>query len=363
MVTERDPDSGGHRVLVADLRVEEPSFHPLADDASARYRFVAGRGDRLWFETDREAPNRKVVAIDVSSLGSTPAGNGLAWRDVVAEASEAINTWLGARVVGRHLIVGYLVDARTEVRVFDLDGRPLYTLEPPRLGPIWSGFQPSVGADETETFYSLSGLVDPGSIYRLDLETGRSTLFARTDLHHEPEDFVTSQVFYAGRDGTRIPMYLVHRRGLERNGQAPVIVYGYGFGGWSAAPWFQPQLAVWLRMGGIWALPNIRGGGEYGDAWHRAGSGRDKQIAINDYLAAAEWLIEEGYSSPGLLVANASSAGGAQLGSHGRGRRGDLDGPARLPRAGAPAYPPRFRVVTTRHLARTLPEREPTPRR
>lgn len=118
----------------------------------------------------------------------------------------------------------------------DLHGRPLRTLELPRLGPIWSGFQPAAGQDETETFYSLSGLTDPGSIYRLDLETGRSTLFARPDLDHDPDEFVTRQVFYAGRDGTRIPMVLVHRRDMERDGQAPLIIYGYGFGAWSAAP-------------------------------------------------------------------------------------------------------------------------------
>lgn len=180
----------------------------------------------------------------------------------------------------------------------DLHGRPLRTLELPRLGPIWSGFQPAAGQDETETFYSLSGLTDPGSIYRLDLETGRSTLFARPDLDHDPDEFVTRQVFYAGRDGTRIPMVLVHRRDMERDGQAPLIIYGYGFGAWSAAPWFQPHLVPWLRTGGIWALPNIRGGGEYGETWHRAGSGRHKQTAVDDYIAAAEWLIDQGYTAP-----------------------------------------------------------------
>lgn len=322
VVTERDPTSGGHRVLVADRRRDGTAFRPIVDEASASYRLVGGRGDTLWFETDRDAPNRKVVAVDAGALvlKATAAASGSsaaetadapAWRDVVPEAPEAINTWLGARMVGRRLIVGYLVDARTEWRVFDLEGHPLHTLELPRLGPVWSGFRRSVGPKETETVYLLSGLADPGSIYRLDLETGRSTLFARPELGHDPDEFVTRQVFYEGQDGTRIPMYLVHHRGLERDRRAPVIMYGYGFGGWSAAPWFQPHLAAWLRMGGTWALPNIRGGGEYGEAWHRAGSGRHKQTAINDYLAAAEWLIGEGYTGPDRLVLNVSSAGGA----------------------------------------------------
>lgn len=318
VVTERDPASGGHRVLVADRRRDDADFRALVDDAAASYRLVGGRGDVVWFQTDRDAPNGKVVAVDLSGFepataGSSASGSGggATWREVIPETSEAINTWLGARMIGRHLVIGYLVDARTEWRAFDLEGRPLRTLELPRLGPVWSGFQPSVGADETETFYSLSGLADPGSIYRLDLETGRSTLFARPELGHDPDEFVTRQLFYEGRDGTRIPLYLVHGRDLERDGRAPVIVYGYGFGGWSAAPWFQPHLAAWLRMGGVWALPNIRGGGEYGEPWRRAGSGRNKQTGIDDFVAAAEWLIDEGYTSPERLVLNASSAGGA----------------------------------------------------
>lgn len=311
VLVERDPASGDDRVLVADLAPDlspgEAELRPLVEDASATYRFLGGRGATLWFETDRDAPNRKVVVTDMLSHGV----EGASWSDAIPETPEAINVWLGARMVGRHLIVGYLVDARTETRIFDLDGRPLYTLELPRLGSIWSGFQSAGQPDETETFYSLSGLVDPGSIYRLDLETGRSTLFARPDLGYDPEEFVTRQVFYAGRDGTRIPMYLVRSRDLERSGSTPVIMYGYGFGAWSAAPWFQPHLAAWLRMGGMWALPNIRGGGEYGESWHLAGSGRHKQTAIDDYIAAAEWLIDEGHTSPELLVINASSAGGA----------------------------------------------------
>lgn len=308
VVTDRASDGEGDRVLVADLSREEVELVPLVDDAVANYRFIDGHDGTLWFETDRDAPNRRVVAVELSPPGEERAPR---WREVISEADEAINTWLGARMVGRYLIAGYLVDARTETRVFDLDGRRLFTLDLPHLGSIWAGFLPSGGMDETETFYSLNGLVDPGSIYSLDLESGRSTLFARSTLGYELDEFVTWQVFYRSKDGTRVPMYLVHRRGLEQDGEAPVIIYGYGFGAWAAAPWFQPHLAVWLRMGGLWALPNIRGGGEYGETWHQAGIGRNKQTAIDDYIGAVEWLIEDGYTSSSRVVLNASSAGGA----------------------------------------------------
>ncbi len=308
VIVERDPSATGDRLLYADLATPEARVRPLVADDGARHRFVGSRGSRVWFRTDRGAPNGRIVTVD---LDDASADAELAWSKVIPETDHAINTWLGARMVGRHLIVGYLVDARTEWRVHDLDGEALYTLELPRLGSIWSGFAPAPDPEASETFYSLSGLADPGSIYRLDLETGRSELFRRPDLGYDPAEFLTRQVFYESADGTRVPMYLVHGRDLAEDDPAPVVVYGYGFGGWSAAPWFQPHLAAWLRMGGVWALPNLRGGGEYGESWHRAGSGRNKQTAIDDYLAAAEWLVAEGITSPDLLVLNASSAGGA----------------------------------------------------
>ena len=173
---------------------------------------------------------------------------------------------------------------------------------------MWTGF---VGRQQdAEAYYVLSGVADPGTVYRLDVRTGRSSLVRRPALPHDPDQVVTSRVFYRGRDGTRIPMFVAHRKGLPLDGSAPVYMYGYGHGGWAAAPWFQPAMALWLEMGGVWALPNTRGGGEYGEAWHQAGVRRNKQTAIDDYLAAAEWLVANRYGARERFVANTSSAGG-----------------------------------------------------
>jgi prolyl oligopeptidase len=203
--------------------------------------------------------------------------------------------------------------ARTLVRIFDEAGRFVRELDLPREGSIWSGV---VGTqDDPYAFYSLSGLVDPGTVYRLDVARGASTEFQAPAVPYDPDDFVTRQVFFTSRDGTRVPMFVIHKRGVEPGSPRPVFMYGYGFGAWTAAPWFQPHMAVWLQNGGVWALPNLRGGGEYGQEWHAAGSLLQKQNAIDDYIAAAEWLIAHDWTRPGLLVANGSSAGGAVVGA------------------------------------------------
>ena len=224
-----------------------------------------------------------------------------------------MDTWSPPAYVGGRFVVGYLVDARLAFKVFDTSGRFMYDLELPYTGSVWTGF---VGrADDSEAFYSLSGFADPGTVYRLDVHTGRSTLLTRAEMQHNPDDYVTAQVFYTSRDGTRIPMFLAHRRDAESNAPRPVLMYGYGHGAWAAAPWYRAFLAAWMDLGGIFALPNTRGGGEYGEEWHQAGVRRNKQTAIDDYLAAAQWLIDEGFTTSELLVAEGQSAGGPLAGA------------------------------------------------
>ncbi|HUO87312.1 MAG TPA: prolyl oligopeptidase family serine peptidase [Thermoanaerobaculia bacterium] len=295
------------RVFSRRLGSRRASTVELVSVPDAAMRFVGSRGDTLWFWTDLDAPKGQVIALDV---GSPERAN---WRVLVPEAEETISSWIGATAIGERILIGYLKDARTLVRVFDEAGRLVDDLTLPREGSIWSGFAGS--QDDPIAFYSLSGLVDPGTVYRLDVVTGESTVFQAPDVPYDPDDFATRQVFFTSRDGTRIPMFLVHGREVEPGSPQPVFMYGYGFGAWAAAPWFQPHMAVWLQRGGVWALPNLRGGGEYGDSWHRAGSVLGKQNAIDDYLAAAEWLIASGWTRPELLVANGSSAGGAVVGA------------------------------------------------
>ncbi|MDX1661337.1 MAG: prolyl oligopeptidase family serine peptidase [Gemmatimonadota bacterium] len=301
----RDPETQHTTLSVMDLSAPDRGFQAIVEQPDARYSVVGNDGPVLWLYTDRDAPRGRVVAVDLRSPDRD------AWRELIPEADETISSWILARGVGDRVIVGYLVDARTAVRVFGSDGGFLYEMDLPAEGSIWTGF---VGDQrDPRAYYVLSSLVDPGSIYRLDVRTGRSELVVRPDLAYDPDRFTTRQVFYESPDGTRVPMFLVSAPETDR--PAPVWMYGYGFGAWPAAPWFQPPMVAWLEMGGVWALPNTRGGGAYGEAWHRAGSRELKQNVIDDYVAATEWLIENGITAPELMVANGSSAGGPVAGA------------------------------------------------
>lgn len=295
------------RVYYRDLTRPERRVAELIPGGDAAYRFVGNRRDTFRFWTDLDAPRGRVVAVNLESPDRA------SWRVLVGEAEQAISSWIGATAIGDRIVIGYLEDARTVVKVFDEAGRSLYDLRLPREGSIWSGF--SGTQLDPIAFYSLSDLVDPGTVYRLDIRTGESRVFQAPVLGYRPDDFVTRQVFTTSRDGTRVPMFLVHARNVDAGRTRPVFMYGYGFGAWTAAPWFQPHMTVWLQRGGAWALPNLRGGGEYGEEWHQSGSRLVKQNAIDDYLSAAEWLIANRWTTAKLLVANGSSAGGAVVGA------------------------------------------------
>jgi prolyl oligopeptidase len=300
-----DPATGHTTVLVADSRRTGAAAVPLVREPDAVYTPVGSAGRTLWLYTDRDAPRGRIVAVDLDRA-ERPA-----WRDLVPEGPDAISSWILATAAGGRLIVGYLRDALNVARVFDAGGAFLYEVELPYAGSLWSGF---VGrSDRPHAYYSLSGLADPGSIWRLDVATGRSELVLRAAAGLDPASLTTRQVFYRSADGTRVPMFLVHRPGIRF--PAPAWMYGYGFGAWPAAPWYQPHVTAFVEMGGVFALPNTRGGGEYGESWHTAGSGTRKQTAIDDYVAAAEWLVREGVTTSSLLTANGSSAGGAVAGA------------------------------------------------
>ena len=307
VITSTEGATQHSRIHYRELGRRDAPVVALIGTADAAHRFVGSRGSVFWIWTDLEAPRGRVVAVDLASPERAR------WVELIPEADATISSWIGATAIGDRIVVGYLEDARNVVRVFDARGRLSYRLELPREGSIWSGF---VGTQEDSVaFYGLSDLVDPGTIYRLDVRTGTSRVFQRPALGYDPDEFVTEQVFLRSRDGTRLPMFLVHARGVRAGTPRPAVMYGYGFGAWPAAPYFQPHMAVWLRRGGIWAVPNTRGGGEYGAEWHRAGSRLEKRNAIDDYLAAAEWLIEKRWTSRSLLVATGSSAGGAVVGA------------------------------------------------
>lgn len=234
--------------------------------------------------------------------------------NVVSQSEDTIagGSLVGGNAVsmrGRRLLITYVRDARPLVKIHDLEGRFINEVQLPDIGAIWGGF--TGNQDDAEVFYSFLSLADPRTVYRLDMNTGRSTVFKRPELPFDPKSFETRQVFFTSKDGTRVPMFITHRRGWKPDGNATLFMYGYGAWGWIAFPWYQPHVVAMLEKGWVYALPGIRGGGEYGESWHQAGIRRNKQNAIDDYIYAARWLIENRYTSASRLVANGGSASGA----------------------------------------------------
>ncbi len=292
------------RVFVRDLARDGSQVVPLIEEADAEYVFVGNSGSVLWFQTTLDAPRGRVIAVDAI------APRRAYWKTVIPEGKDPIDTWMGGgvRAIGNRFLVNYREDAVLVTRVFDIRGRFISTLGfPQRFSSMWS-----IAGRQTdpEALFVLQGVADPGTIYRFNTVTGSVAVFERPALVYDPGDYLTEQVFYRSKDGTRVPMFVVRHRNTKLDGSAPGIVYGYGFDAWSGSPWFQPMVTEFMREGGVWALANIRGGGEYGEAWAAAGRRRRKQTSIDDYLAASEWLIDHHYVARGKLVANASSAGG-----------------------------------------------------
>jgi len=308
VLTLRNGSSPRNRVLLVNLRKPGAPV-PLMPDADANYTYLGSRGKRFWFFTDRDAPRGRVVAFerDRPEPGS--------WKEVIPQAAEpvAASSAVGGNALGmfaNRILLVYLRDGRPVLRIFDAEGRFLAEPELPAGGQIWGGFSGSGRPEDPEVFYRFLGLTHASTTYRLNLETNTTSVFARSESAERTGDIAVEQVFYRGADGTRVPMFLAHRKDFVRDGRRPAFMYGYGAFGWVSFLWYQPFVLNWLDLGGVYALPGIRGGGEYGEAWHRAGAGRAKQTAIDDYLAAAEWLVANRYTSPRLLVANGGSASG-----------------------------------------------------
>ncbi len=270
----------------------------LLDEWDALYQYLGNEGDVFYLTTNRGAPRSRVVAIDLRS--PEPAN----WRTVVPEAAEPLDE---ASFVGGRIIARYLKDASSIVKVYGTDGSLVQEVELPGIGSV-QGFDGD--ADEDETFYSYTSFTMPGRIYRYDVENGRSTLFRESEVTADLDQYETQQIFYESKDGTRIPMFIVHRKGMQLNGGNPTLLYGYGGFNVSLTPAFQSSRLVWVEQGGVLAIPNLRGGGEYGEEWHTAGTKANKQNVFDDFITAAEWLIEAGYTTPGKLAIQGGSNGG-----------------------------------------------------
>ncbi len=275
----------------------------LLDDFDASYDVIGNDGPVLYLLTDRDAPRKRIVAVDLRN----PAPS--RWRTIVPEGEEVIE---GAKVVGGRIVVTSLQDASSRVRFYEPDGRRLGELELPGIGTVGAV---SGRPEGTELFYAFTSFLYPTTIFRYDLETEENEIFRAPAVDFEPSRYVTKQVFYTSKDGTRVPIFITHRRGLALDGSNPTYLYGYGGFNISLTPSFSVANLVWLELGGVYAVPNLRGGGEYGEEWHLAGTKERKQNVFDDFIAAAEYLIAEGYTSPTKLAIGGGSNGGLLVGA------------------------------------------------
>lgn len=293
-------------LFVKDLRQPDSPVRELVDDWVGGFGFIDNDGAIGWFETNWQAPMGRVVAID---LDATSADWQATIQEVIPEATDKLDA---VSTLNDGFVVEYLQDARSAVQFFNLQGQFQFEIELPGIGSI-GGFQGK--RSDRETFYSFTSYTTPTRIYRYDFASQTSQLFREPMVAFNPNDYETSQVFYRSKDGTQIPLFISHKKGLDLTGDHPTILYGYGGFNVSLTPVFSVSNLVWMEMGGIYAVANLRGGGEYGEAWHEAGTKLQKQNVFDDFIAAAEWLIANQYTKPQRLAISGGSNGGLLVGA------------------------------------------------
>lgn len=289
-----------NRVFVKDLTAADAGVVELLPDADGRYEFLGNDGDEFYFQTTRDSPRGCIVSID---LGERQI------RQTVAQTNDALD---GVTMFGDRFLAHYLHDAHSVVRLYALSGDQIGELSLPGLGTV-GGFE-GKRADR-ETFFSFTSYTTPATVFRYDLLTGESTKIFTPAVDFDPQRYVSEQLFYTSKDGTRVPMIATYRKDLVFDGSTPVILYGYGGFDISLTPAFSPATLVWLEMGGVYAVANLRGGGEYGEEWHLAGTKERKQNVFDDFIAAAEFLIAKNYTSPAKLAIMGGSNGGLLVGA------------------------------------------------
>ena len=290
-------------IYYQDLRDPASPVVRLLDTFDAEYAFLGNDGPIFWIATTLDAPRGRVVAIDVRRPERE------SWKEVIPERADTLQR---AWALGDGFVASYLHDAAARIEVFDREGKSVRTVALPGLADV-KGFEGTVG--DPETFYSLVSFNRPATIYRYDLKTGESTVFRQPKLGFDPEDFETRQVFYTSKDGTRVPMFLSGKKGWSDRGKHPVLLYGYGGFNISMTPAFSVRSLVWMERGGLLAVANLRGGGEYGEAWHLGGSKLKKQNGFDDFIAAAEYLVKENVTTPAQIAIHGRSNGGLLVGA------------------------------------------------
>ena len=292
-----------NRLYYKDLTAKAAPVVKLLDDFDASYAFIDNDGPVFWLRTDLDAARGKVIAID------TRHPERANWKTVIPEGKETLE---GVDLVGDQFFAEYLKDAASEVRVYDLSGKFLHNVDLPGLGTV-QGFGGK--RSDKETFYQFTSFTTPITIFRYDVTAAKSTLFRQPKVDFDPSHYETKEVFYNSKDGTRVPMFVTSKKGLKLDGSNPTLMWGYGGFNVSMTPTFSVANLVWLEMGGVYAQPSLRGGGEYGEEWHQAGTKLHKQNVFDDFIAAAEWLIAHKYTSTPKLAIGGRSNGGLLVGA------------------------------------------------
>ncbi len=293
-----------YEVVLLDLCDPAARVTELVKGFEHNYSYIATTEGRHFFLTNKDAPRGKVVAATVDASGQLAA-----WAEIVAERDGVLS---GVNIVGGRIFAVYLEDVKTAVRMFDLNGEVLGVIDLPGVGTA-GGF--SGEPDDKETWFSFESFNRPSSLYRYEIDTGVQSIFKETVAPFDPSQYEVRQVFYPSKDGTKIPMFIAHKRGLDLSSGAPTLLYGYGGFNVSLPPAFSVTRLQWMEMGGVFALANLRGGGEFGKSWHDAGRLLSKQNSFDDFIAAAEYLIGEGITAADRLAIQGGSNGGLLVGA------------------------------------------------
>src|SRR5699024_9617406 len=303
LVISASSGTSGNELYIKDLQNPGSGFVTIIDDMENNHSIIHSDGDRLLIYTNRHAPDYRIVE---ATIGEPAPEN---WSDLIAEKEQTLT---GASTAGGYLFLNYLKDAKSSIKQVTLKGEAVRNIKLPAIGSA-GGF--NAKKDEDELFYTFTSYTYPTSIFRYDIESGTSTLYEQPEVAFDPEQYTTKQIFYKSKDGTEVPMFIVHRKDMELNGEQPTLLYGYGGFNISLTPSFSTRWISWLEMGGVFAVANLRGGGEYGESWHKQGIKMRKQNVFDDFIAAAEYLINNDYTRSEKLGIIGGSNGGLLVGA------------------------------------------------
>ena len=294
--------TSGNKLFIQDLRVPNGVIETILGHEDSDTYPIDNVGDRLLMTTDLGAPNRKVVTATYPNLSPE------SWTDLIPETENVLSVNTG----GGYLFAEYMVDALSKAYQYDYNGKLVREVALPGLGSVGG-----LGGkkDATTIYYSFTNYNTPSSSYTYNVEDGTSELYWSPDIDFDPDQYISEQVFYTSKDGTKVPMMITYKKGLIKDGKNPTLLYGYGGFNISLTPSFSTANAIWMELGGVYAVPNLRGGGEYGKEWHKAGTQLEKQNVFDDFIAAGEYLIESGYTSSDFLAIRGGSNGGLLVGA------------------------------------------------